>query len=122
MRLPVPGQRVRVTERCAALYGVTSHQTAPVLTRSAAAWHCSCSAVHRLLLTFFYPTCFTHLAHPPCLPCSGSSFVGEPPAGEQRIDWGPFWMGCWPFLAAILVTACYFFQAVSKGDPPGFVW
>ncbi len=61
-------------------------------------------------------------AHPPRLPCSGSSFVGEPPAGEQRIDWGPFWMGCWPFLAAILVTACYFFQAVSNGDPPGFVW
>jgi hypothetical protein len=29
---------------------------------------------------------------------------------QQRVDWGPFWMGCWPFLAAELVTACYFFQ------------
>ncbi|PRW57970.1 integral membrane [Chlorella sorokiniana] len=52
----------------------------------------------------------------------GSSFAAVPPAGEQRVDWGPFWAGCWPFLAAILVTACFFFQAVSKGDPPGFVW
>jgi hypothetical protein len=31
-------------------------------------------------------------------------------------------MGCWPFLAVELVTACFFFQAVSNGDPPDFVW
>lgn len=47
---------------------------------------------------------------PPTHVRSGSSFAAAPPAGEQRIDYGPFWMGCWPFLAAILVTACFFFQ------------
>lgn len=31
-------------------------------------------------------------------------------------------MGCWPFLAAMAVTACYFFQAVTNGSPPDFVW
>lgn len=62
-----------------------------------------------------------HPAHPAAL-CSGSTYDVAPPAGEQRVDWGPFWAGCWPFLAAILVTACFFFQAVAKGDPPGFVW
>lgn len=45
-----------------------------------------------------------------------------PCASWQRVDWGPFWMGCVPFLAVVLVTACYFFQAVTNGDPPGFVW
>lgn len=39
-----------------------------------------------------------------------------------RVDWGPFWMGCWPFVAAVAVTAVYFFEAVSNGDPPTFVW
>lgn len=43
-------------------------------------------------------------------------------AVNQAMDWAPFWMGCWPFLAAELVTGCYFFQAVSNGSPPGFVW
>lgn len=35
--------------------------------------------------------------------------------GAQRVDWGPFWMGCWPFLAVELVTGCYFFQVRQAG-------
>ena len=41
---------------------------------------------------------------------------------SRRVDWGPFIMGCWPFLAVELVSACYFFQAVADHDPPKFVW
>jgi len=33
-----------------------------------------------------------------------------------------FWLGCIPHLFNWLVILCYFFQGVSKGDPPGFVW
>ena len=43
-----------------------------------------------------------------------------PPAA--RVDWAPFLMGCWPFLASMAITACFFFQGVSNGSPPGFVW
>jgi hypothetical protein len=45
-----------------------------------------------------------------------------PSAPGSRVDWGPFWMGCWPFVAVTAVTGCFFFQAVSKHDPPTFVW
>jgi hypothetical protein len=27
-----------------------------------------------------------------------------------------------PHLGAWLITLCYFFESVSRGDPPGFVW
>lgn len=50
-----------------------------------------------------------------------ASFGAEGPAGPG-IQWGPFLMGCWPFVACYAVIACYFFQAVANGDPPGFVW
>jgi hypothetical protein len=52
---------------------------------------------------------------------AGSSSHGSE-ATLTRIDWTPFVMGCWPFLAVELVTACFFFQAVSNDDPPDFVW
>ena len=42
--------------------------------------------------------------------------------GGAAIDWSPFWFGCIPFAAAYAITGCFFFQAVSNGDPPGFVW
>lgn len=59
------------------------------------------------------------------LPLAGSFSAPLPllaTAGPRRVDWTPFVFGCWPFLAATLVTACYFFQAVSNGSPPDFVW
>lgn len=39
-----------------------------------------------------------------------ASFGAEGPAGPG-IQWGPFLMGCWPFVACYAVIACYFFQA-----------
>ncbi|PSC68996.1 hypothetical protein C2E20_7432 [Micractinium conductrix] len=51
----------------------------------------------------------------------GSGVAGEAPR-SHRVDWTPLVLGCWPFLAVQLITACYFFQAVAKGDPPTFVW
>ncbi|KAL4858912.1 hypothetical protein ACK3TF_001284 [Chlorella vulgaris] len=53
---------------------------------------------------------------------NGGDPLSAPGGAVQGMDWAPFWMGCWPFLAAELVTGCYFFQAVSNGSPPGFVW
>eukprot|EP00798_Chlamydomonas_sp_ICE-L_P020782 gene20782-27606_t len=40
----------------------------------------------------------------------------------QLIDWTPFYLGFIPHLFVWSVLACYFFQGVSRGDPPGFVW
>lgn len=34
----------------------------------------------------------------------------------------PFWYGCIPHIFGWTIICCHFFYAVSKGDPPGFVW
>jgi len=34
----------------------------------------------------------------------------------------PFWLGCVPHTFGWLIICCYFFQGVSNGDPPAFVW
>jgi hypothetical protein len=59
---------------------------------------------------------------PPAFITDGASGGEGGEGAAARVDWTPFVMGCWPFLAVELVTACFFFQAVSNGDPPDFVW
>eukprot|EP00887_Chlorella_sp_A99_P006951 scaffold2.g6951.t1 len=59
----------------------------------------------------------------PLAAAAGAPAASPAPAAPRRpVDWAPFAFGCWPFLAVQAVTACYFFQAVSNGDPPAFVW
>jgi hypothetical protein len=41
---------------------------------------------------------------------------------SQSVDWTPFIMGCIPHLFAWSLVACHFFETVSNGDPPKFVW
>lgn len=60
-------------------------------------------------------------ALPPAFLTDGGAGGGAA-AAPASVDWTPFVMGCWPFLAVELVTACFFFQAVTNGDPPDFVW
>lgn len=64
-------------------------------------------------------------------PSAGLPFIVTDSHGElaapthdalPAVDWTPFYFGCWPFLAAVAITGTYFFQAVSAGDPPAFVW
>jgi len=52
---------------------------------------------------------------------------GYQPNGDAReialpVDWTPFVMGFIPHAFAWTVVLCFFFQTVSNGDPPGFVW
>ena len=46
--------------------------------------------------------------------CRSSGVAGEAPR-SHRVDWTPLVLGCWPFLAVQLITACYFFQARRAG-------
>jgi hypothetical protein len=41
---------------------------------------------------------------------------------ERPRNWQPLISGFVPHLGGWLIILCYFFQAVSRGDPPGFVW
>lgn len=41
---------------------------------------------------------------------------------QKRVDWTPFLMGCVAHLFAWSLVLCHFFQVVSNGDPPAFVW
>ena len=43
-------------------------------------------------------------------------------ADGYKQNWFPFIAAWLPQLASWAVIFCYFFTAVSRGDPPGFVW
>jgi uncharacterized membrane protein YecN with MAPEG domain len=43
-------------------------------------------------------------------------------ADGYKQNWFPFLAAWLPHLASWAVIFCYFFTAVSEGDPPGFVW
>eukprot|EP00938_MAST-03A_sp_MAST-3A-sp1_P004741 g4741.t1 len=41
---------------------------------------------------------------------------------DEPVCWRPFMTGWIPHMFNWLVILCYFFQAVTNGSPPGFVW
>lgn len=40
----------------------------------------------------------------------------------QNIRWLAFWLGFIPHMFAWATVLCYFFRAMTVGDPPAFVW
>ena len=50
-------------------------------------------------------------------------FLSEPSAsGKRPKSWAAFWAGFVPYTFQWMVLFCYFFTAVSRSNPPGFVW
>eukprot|EP00892_Ulva_mutabilis_P000940 jgi/Ulvmu1/10847/UM007_0021.1 len=65
------------------------------------------------------------------LPIEANDGIKTPPQSNtadssvqsrKAIDWTPFLMGCVSHLFAWSLVLCHFFQVVSNGDPPAFVW
>lgn len=49
-------------------------------------------------------------------------YFAEPDAKGRKSSTVAFWLGFLPYAYQWLVILCYFFSAVSRGSPPGFVW
>lgn len=47
-------------------------------------------------------------------------YLGETAARADRVR--VFWLGCVPHLCNWFIILCHFFRAVSRADPPDFVW
>ncbi len=44
------------------------------------------------------------------------------PPGREKVNWAPFWMGCWAGIGAWVVIFMYFLGGGNFGDIPGFVY